>query len=758
MPDDIWSSAFDKSFELSKKEAEFLWESESFTKDLRSVPKNPNVKTTHESTYMTEDTTSFIPMSGNVPIYQFQAELDGEAFDVVGYEYDDDGNPLYEKLQSKMPPPNKEYASIVGTPAIQLKRCMGETKLKIAKKEVENFINPADLMHGDAELSDARLAHQNELFSRSTYFNKSHQQESSNFDTGREMYNGYNLKDPHSKRTNHLDRTHREEDARSVPILANPTIEETIVPSRRVREKQSIPFTRKPMRGTNETSKSNNEVQLKKESAKIKRDQLPYLNSALLTKSMIHISKNDVQSICQNKNGFTETNSENIRPFVTNESNRDLKGKEGNMDNITDGRFISTDIDVLPSQRDEESDKKFPTYQPEVVASISRPEVITSQDDIEVLNITKNINSDASMTRPDVFIGEKDDYENKRKKVKNFERGNRIRIAEDAIPQQRETLNKLENPDVKFVNTANIPVLHTQVETKREEQHEYEKSHFTTEQVNIQSYDKHVGDRENTAVQLSGKLNVGTYVKHDNTEQVEQMREHESSTHMKHLQNVDIRISPKIEETINYRESKASINKAHIDMVSGPKHEYNAIEQMRENSVSTKRNISLPMSNVASVPLCDNLDTLREEEQKALYSFYNSNQVVKAAISVPDRTDAAKIYREKPDIKISGNARPHVRPSIGARTDGKEVPLFKTSLKTIPQIRSNISLNSTAGTMLLPDRMTTLPKQSDKRRDVRTTPTLCSNNDRSTPTRMITGRNTPLVQQRMIPGIDTRTL
>jgi hypothetical protein len=149
---------------------------------------------------------------------------------------------------------------------------------------------------------------------------------------------------------------------------------------------------------------------------------------------------------------------------------------------------------------------------------------------------------------------------------------------------------------------------------------------------------------------------------------------------------------------------------------------------------------------------------LREEEQKALYLFYNSNQVIKADISVPDRTDAAEIYREKPDIKISGNARPQVRPSIGARTDGKEVPLMKTSLKTIPQIRGNISLKATAGSMLLPDRMTTLPKQSDKRRDIITTPTLSLKNDRSTPTRMITGRNTPLVQQRMIPGIGTRTL
>lgn len=692
MTDDIWAGAFNSP--LNKKEADFLWTSDSFTKDLRSNSILParNSARNPKSSYLTENTDSFIPMSGNVKTYQFQTHLDGgDQFDVVGYELDEQGNPVREFLQNKMPEPDKEYASVIGTEAIQLKRCMGESRRRIPKTEVEHVINPPDMMHGDAELSDARLAQQTELFSRSTYFNKAHQQDLSHIDTGREMYNGYNLKDPHSFRTNSVENTQREEDARSVPVMANPTIEESIQPARRVKEQQSSPFTRTPMHGANETSTDKRVVQLKPEQLHAQRCPVPYLDSAVVNQTEINITRGDATKLKhEKKHSHVEMNSNNIVPVVSNESNRDLKGKEGNVDNLTGQRTNDAAVDFLPTRRDEPLSVKAATHQQEIVASLPRPEVEVCTDDTEISEITKNIKSlAASSVRPAVILGEKDDYEQKKKHAKSIETGNRTRPGEDVVLQQRETKNELKNNESSFVNTSTSAYSYINPGTQREE--------------------------ESTHKKLSN-ISVGNYVTAGHTEQVTQMREHMGKM------------------------KSAYVN---TEIKNGTDHD--APEQLREHTPSLTRNFNLPMSNNAAISICDNLETLREDAvHDVARSHFNSNQIVNAEISVTDRTDADKINREAPEPQISAHVRPDLYKSLGKRNDGREIPRIHTGLKTIPQIRGNISLKSTAGTKLLPDRLATVAKHCDKRRDLRTTPTPSVKKDRSTPTRMLTGRNTPL--------------
>ena len=697
MIDHVWSDAFQNDLPLSKDESKFLWTNSQFTSDLRQDSMK-HEKRPCPANHTTTSNESFVPMQPSVQMHQFSATLGNDPFEVVGYEYDYNGNVISEKLQSKMPPPDKHYSSQVGKSARDLQRCMGDTGLKKSKKEVENVINPRDLMHGDAEISSRRVAEQTELFSRSTYFNRSHQQNTAEMDTGRDMYDGYNLKDDHLSRSLPLPPSHREDDARHVPIKKNPTVDVTVsAPRSRIKSKENDPFYRKPAISLEETSKSKSSIHLKPEREYINREDHAFLQlPSAKVHSEISLNRYDAVGVNTKKHSTSAVQSQMLKPEIHIETKRNLKSTEPKNDQVMEQRRIDERIERSFTQRDLEHEEV--SAEQLINAGVVRPQInLTAADDEEIHTITKNIQSTASYVRSDVSIGMKDDIESEQVRAKIYGVASQIRSNQDAVEQQREALTIDRPQNAEQINQAVRSTASDLAEKNRQLVNVVNSAHIQVSSNNLeQERDMTFGDR-----QFEGKTNAA-------------------------FTNI----------------GKKVYNEIYM------------MEQFRENAVASKRNISLPVAEGATVSLYEHMHTLREDEARSQSGSFVHNDLIRADISIPDRADASKIHVSK-NVESRVQASPQISaiPSTGHRNDGKEVPRHPSSYHSVPAVRGNINVTSRAGTILLPDRLANTPSRTDSRRDIRTTPTPQLTKDRSTPTRAMEGRTTPLVEKRMIPSL-----
>lgn len=107
----------------------------------------------------------------------------------------------FEVWESQMPPPDKDYSTIAPNSSRRnLERCMGGDPAFAdrPKREAKGEINPAE-PRGDAGTMKERRSVA-ELKGRQTFFNQNGMQPESAFDTGRDNYDGYNVKTDYSKR------------------------------------------------------------------------------------------------------------------------------------------------------------------------------------------------------------------------------------------------------------------------------------------------------------------------------------------------------------------------------------------------------------------------------------------------------------------------------------------------------------------------------------------------------------------------------
>lgn len=130
----------------------------------------------------------------------------------VGYYVDRSGNPVAEVWESLPPPPNADYRRGEETSNRHLSRLMGydphETRVKT---EVEGITNPTDHLDGDAGLAADRMAQTAEISSRAVFFNQRHTESFSDFDTGRDLYDGHNDRRAPREKVVPLERTWRHE-------------------------------------------------------------------------------------------------------------------------------------------------------------------------------------------------------------------------------------------------------------------------------------------------------------------------------------------------------------------------------------------------------------------------------------------------------------------------------------------------------------------------------------------------------------------
>lgn len=155
-----------------------------------------------------------------------EREKGGKFVDRLGNEFD-----IYE---SKLPPPNKDYSSCAADSSNRhLERCQGGNPhfTDRPKKEVRHVTNPAE-PRGDGHYESERR-NVEELKGRQTYFNKAGMQPSAVFDTGRDQYDGYNVKTDYKNLVHEVEPTWRatmisEQKTRSEPTItlrASPSAE-----------------------------------------------------------------------------------------------------------------------------------------------------------------------------------------------------------------------------------------------------------------------------------------------------------------------------------------------------------------------------------------------------------------------------------------------------------------------------------------------------------------------------------------------------
>lgn len=119
--------------------------------------------------------------------------------EVAGTFVDRLGN-SFEILESRLPPPNKDYTSTAASSSHRnLERCMGGAGIydrERKKREVSQIVNPAE-PRGDDALQRERHAVL-EVKGRQMFFNQTGVQEPSDIDVGRSQYDGYNVATPYS--------------------------------------------------------------------------------------------------------------------------------------------------------------------------------------------------------------------------------------------------------------------------------------------------------------------------------------------------------------------------------------------------------------------------------------------------------------------------------------------------------------------------------------------------------------------------------
>ncbi len=787
MIDHVWSDAFQNDIPLSKDESKFLWTNSQFTSDLRQDSMK-HEKRPCPANHTTISNDSFVPMQPSVQMHQFSATLGNDPFEVVGYEYDKNGNVISEKLQSKMPPPDKHYSSQVGKSARDLQRCMGDTGFRKPKKEVENIINPRDLMHGDAEISSRRVAEQTELFSRSTYFNRSHQQNTAEMDTGREMYDGYNLKDDHLSRSLPLPPSHREDDARHVPIKKNPTVDVTVSAHRsRIKSKQGDPFYRKPAISLEETSKSKSSIHLKPEREYISREDYAFLQlPSAKVHSEISLNRYDAVGVNTQKHSTSAVQSQVLKPAIHIETKRNLKSTDPKNDQVMEQRRIDERIERSFTQRDIENEKV--SAEQLINAGVARPQInLTAADDEEIHTITKNIQSTASYVRSDVSIGMKDDIESEQVRAKIYGVASQIRSNQDAVEQQREALTIDRPQNAEQINQAvrstasdlaeqqrealtidrpqNAEQINQAVRSTASDLAEQQREALTidrpqnAEQINqaVRSTASDLAEQQREALTIDRPQNaeqINQAVRSAASDLAEKNRQIVNVVNSAHIQVSSNNLEQERDMTFGDRQFEGKTNAAFTNIGKKVYNEIDMIEQFRENAVASKRNISLPVAEGATVSLYEHMNTLREDEARSQSGSFVHNDLIRADISIPDRADASKIHVNK-NVESRVQASPQISaiPSSGYRNDGKEVPRHPSSSHSVPVVRGSINLTSRAGTILLPDRLANTPSRTDSRRDIRTTPIPQLTKDRSTPTRAMEGRTTPLVEKRIIPPL-----
>lgn len=132
--------------------------------------------------------------------------------EVTGVLVDVDGKPYAKIMESKPPPPNTNRKGL--SHQHNLRRALGyDPHVVHRKSEAAAVLNGADLVNGDADLTDARRQTKATLLQRGDAFhNKSHTHKFSEVDAGRGLYDGYNtagVARDFEKRRHHVEHTWR---------------------------------------------------------------------------------------------------------------------------------------------------------------------------------------------------------------------------------------------------------------------------------------------------------------------------------------------------------------------------------------------------------------------------------------------------------------------------------------------------------------------------------------------------------------------
>ena len=195
----------------------------------------------------------------------------------------------YDVWESQMPPPDKDYSTIAPASSQRhLERCMGADPYFYdrPKKEVSADTNPAE-PRGDGFYKKERLTAA-ELKGRQTFFNQAGMQNVAQFDTGRDNYDGYNIKTAYHERTYPVEPCWRATQSRPVTKGAEPTLPGgkvgAVVPSKRTELGKT--FGRTPTRGV---------------SVRAARISLPFVSAATLRAGRLDES---TASIAKLSSGF----------------------------------------------------------------------------------------------------------------------------------------------------------------------------------------------------------------------------------------------------------------------------------------------------------------------------------------------------------------------------------------------------------------------------------------------------------------------
>ena len=126
--------------------------------------------------------------------------------EVVGYEYDSEGNKIGELLQQKIPEADKDYSQ-----QMKHSRVSGNFSVRgEGKREVEAYINPPEDIHNGSTLAAPLMDEKRLRVFNEVYLHRNHAQDPPEMDYGRDQYDGYNVKAHHSAFVRDLDKGHRE--------------------------------------------------------------------------------------------------------------------------------------------------------------------------------------------------------------------------------------------------------------------------------------------------------------------------------------------------------------------------------------------------------------------------------------------------------------------------------------------------------------------------------------------------------------------
>jgi hypothetical protein len=145
--------------------------------------------------------------------------------ETVGHVFDKSGSAVGRIVEKLPPAPNANYTHTNRGMQYKFERAMGANPDERRRVEVKGLTNPSDPINGDAQLSATRVAEVTANSERSTYFNRQHTQEFTQQDTGRDMYDGYNLRAPNESRAGGLEHTWRN----ALPAPQAPTLPESSV-------------------------------------------------------------------------------------------------------------------------------------------------------------------------------------------------------------------------------------------------------------------------------------------------------------------------------------------------------------------------------------------------------------------------------------------------------------------------------------------------------------------------------------------------